>query len=236
MVPGLCASNPLGLLKPPLDLNQPPQYRDWARRLCLPLPHHFPLMRLPGDPCPLEALPHERVHRPQCSYPPVSPQHLRRRGHGVGDASGLQRVHVPVAQAAGSMSAAVQRPALPRRRQLVTFTVYDDRLHVAGRGSRRPGAKRVTHSYKVDGARSLWALWPHRRSWADVPGRGCVDGSSRRGWRWCQSASTRPCQEKLRLARGVVIIVRGLAVAIFPLNGPVARLNGPPCVFRSTFC
>ena len=68
-------------------------------------------MHLPGDPCPLEALPHERVHRPQRQYPPVSPQHLRRRGHGVGDASGLQHVHVPAAQAAGSMSAAVQRPA-----------------------------------------------------------------------------------------------------------------------------
>ena len=235
MVPGLCASNPLGLLKPPLDLNQPPQYRDWARRLCLPLPHQFPRIGLPGDPRPLEALPHERVHRPQRQYPAVSPQHLCCRSHGVGDASGLKHVRVPAAQAAGSMPAAVQRPALPRRRQLVTFTVYDDRLHVVGRGSRRPGAKRVTHSYKVDGARSLWALWPHRRSWADVPGRGCVDGSSRRGWRWCQSASTRSRPEKLRIARDVVMKVLDLGVSIIPLIRLASRLNGPPGVVRATF-
>jgi len=34
-------------------------------------------------------LPHERVHRPQRQYPAVSPQPIRRRGHGVCDVSGL---------------------------------------------------------------------------------------------------------------------------------------------------
>ena len=77
--------------------------------------HHFSRTYLPGDLCPLEALPKQRVHRLQRQCPPGSPQPLRRRSRKVSDSSSLQRALAPTVRGAGSMSPAAQRPALPRR-------------------------------------------------------------------------------------------------------------------------
>jgi len=117
---------------------------------------------------------------------------------------------------------------MPRRRLLATFTEYDAACTLLVGFPDILVQKGLHFSIKliVHEANGQFAL---------TTGLRRLDGSSRRGCRWCQSASTRSCPEKLRIVRGVSMKAVDIGVSIVPLIRLAFRLNGPLGFVRTTF-